>query len=205
MDDIQFETLYDPYKETNQMRLESQKRRNRYFVIICILEVLSYFFLIRPEKAMSLFQSIIKERFGIETIIGNNLIQSMLWILIAYYITRYIQETLYVERQYKYQDYLEKKLNDLKECDLFGREGEWYHSEYPNSLSLIDIFYKMICPIIIFAINIYKIVIECKAFSGSTIIDLIACIVIEIILWAYFFDLHPGISEWCRKHIPGLK
>lgn len=205
MDEKKFEILYDHYKETNQLRLEAQKQRNEFFIICCVLEAFSFLFVVRTVMSMSVFQNIIKESFGIETAIGNNLVQTVLWILIAYFLIRYIQNTLFIERQYGYQDQLEKKLNEASKNNLFSREGEEYLKNYPNSLNLIDVFYKCISPCLLFIINIYRIITECKVFGWNTFIDLIICISIEVILWAFFFDIHAGISGWCRNHLPGFR
>ena len=48
------EVLYDHYKETFSLSKEAQGRRNKSFVILCVLEALSFFLLIRPEMAFEL-------------------------------------------------------------------------------------------------------------------------------------------------------
>lgn len=199
------ELLYDHYKETNYLRLDAQKRRNRNFLICCVLEALSFFFIIQKKNAMSIFQELIKEKYGIVTQIGNNTIQTLLWILIAYFLILYIQNTLYIERQYDYQYLLENEIQ--REIKVFSREGKLYQKDYPNSLNLIDIFYKVLCPLIFGAINVYRIVKEWRACESvyPIIIDSILFGAVFIIMWAFFFDIHNGLSNWCRDKIPGFR
>ena len=44
------EMLYDHYKETFSLSKEAQARRNKSFIVLCILEAFSFLLLIRPEK-----------------------------------------------------------------------------------------------------------------------------------------------------------
>ena len=204
MDEKTLEILYDHYKETNQLRLEAQKRRNLSFVVSCILEASSFFFLIKPETMLSVFQNIIQERLGIVVSIGNNVFQTLTWLLLTFFLIRYIQDTMYIERQYKYQEEIEEHLNESTTLECFGREGKNYAANYPNSLNLIELFYKTFSPFLFVSVNVYRIIVEMRNICFSTIIDLFLCICIIIILWAYFFDVHHKISEWCRKRLPGF-
>ncbi len=49
------EMLYDHYKETFCLSKEAQARRNKSFIVLCILEAFSFLLLIRPEKHLNLF------------------------------------------------------------------------------------------------------------------------------------------------------
>lgn len=205
MDEL--ELLYDHYKETNTLRIEAQKRRNMSFLLYCVLEALLFFFLIQPETMKSVFQSFILGKVGITTQLGNNTLQTFLWICVAYMVIRYIQETLYIERQYKYQDLLETQIRRLTNGSLFSREGSLYIDDYPNSLNLIDLFYKVFCPILFVIINIGRIFMEWKTQrpTFSLICDTIVFVALLIIIWAYFFDIHNGVSKFCRNWVPGFK
>lgn len=204
MEENNLELLYDHYKETDRLRLEAQSKRNTSFVICSIIEAVSFFFLIQLGTTLSIFQGVIKEKLGITVAIGNNVFQTLLWLLLAFYLIRYVQNTVYVERQYDYQSMLEKQLDEKTESNLFGREGRHYSENYPNSLNLIDLFYKVVSPILFLVINLYRIITEFRMFSWSVIIDSVLCVSITIILWAFFFDIHRKTSNWCREHVPGF-
>ena len=104
------ELLYDHYKETFSLSKAAQERRNKNFVILCILEALSFLLLIRPETASKLILTGINKDMETPLQLSNAIIQTLLWLLIAYVMIRYIQDVLYVERQYVYLDNLESKI-----------------------------------------------------------------------------------------------
>lgn len=53
MDNI--ELYYDYCKETCELSKQAQSRRNRFFVWLCILEALSFLFLVKPDKTVEVF------------------------------------------------------------------------------------------------------------------------------------------------------
>lgn len=75
-----------------------------------------------------------KETFSL----SNTIIQTLLWLLIVYVMIRYIQDMLYVERQYIYLDSLEKEISNLGSVNIFAREGANYQKDYPMVLNFID-------------------------------------------------------------------
>lgn len=89
--------------------------------------------------------------------LSNTIIQTLLWLLIAYVMIRYIQDVLYIERQYIYLDSLEKEISNLSSIDIFMREGTNYQKDYPMVLNFIDLFYKMLMPIFFVLINTVRI------------------------------------------------
>lgn len=136
---------------------------------------------------------------------GNNTIQTLVWILVVYILIRYCQDTLYVERQYKYLDKIEKTISEELNGSLFDREGSNYLNDYPMVLNFIDLFYKMLMPIIFFIINIVRIVQEWHVFDHVTLAllcDTIMFLAAGVIVWFYFFEIHNKITTWCKKHIP---
>lgn len=199
------EILYDHYKETFSLSKEAQGRRNKSFVILCVLEALSFLLLIRPEMAFELILKGINK--GIETSLqlSNTIIQTLIWLLIVYVMIRYIQDMLYIERQYTYLDKLEKEISNLTTTRIFSREGENYQKDYPMVLNFIDLFYKMLMPILFALINIIRIHEEWILPQESIIAlvcDTILCVAIIIIDWFYFFEIHTKITGFCKRHIP---
>ena len=108
------DVLYDHYKETFSLSKEAQGRRNKSFLVLCILEAFSFLILIRPEKAFKLILDGINLELDSTLQISNTIIQTLLWLLIAYIMIRYIQDVLYVERQYMYLNKLEKEISNKK-------------------------------------------------------------------------------------------
>ena len=104
------ELLYDHYKETFNLSKEAQNRRNKSFLMLCILEAISFWFLIQPEKVFQLLTDGINNGLDVTLSLSNTIMQTLLWIVTVYILIRYIQDVLYVERQYGYLSALEKQI-----------------------------------------------------------------------------------------------
>lgn len=199
------DVLYDHYKETFSLNKEAQVRRNKSFILLCILEAVSFLLLIRPEKTFELILEGINNELGVTLELSNTIMQMLLWILIAYIMIRYIQDVLYVERQYIYLGKLEEKISSITGGNIFMRESNNYQEQYPIVLNLIDLFYKMLMPVLFMGINIIRIQKEWLLLTEITIAlicDTIIFVAIFIITWFYFFEIHSKITSFCKKHIP---
>lgn len=200
------EILYDHYKETFSLSKTAQERRNKSFVRLCILEATSFFVAIDPDKMIRTLGRY-KTLSGLVAL-GYEIVQTLLWMMIAYVLIRYVQDMIYVERQYGYLEQLEKRLSGIIAEDMFCREGENYQKEYPKVLNLIDLFYKMLMPVLFSVINVFHIVMEWQ-HSGQNILSVVCDTVlfaaIFIITWFYFFWFHSKITEYWEKKIPLIK
>lgn len=200
------EILYDHYKETFGLSKEAQVRRNKNFVILCVLEALSFLMLIKPEKAFEIIANGINSELDLTLSLGNSIIQTLIWILIAYVLIRYVQDMMYIERQYGYMDKLEKHISASVEYhNLFSREGDHYKESYPMVLNFIDLFYKMLMPILFVVINsvhIYREYTFENVMTWALACDTILYVAIFIIMWFFFFEMHSKITAFCKKYIP---
>lgn len=198
------EILYDHYKETCELSREAQNRRNKSFIGLCVLEALSFLVLIRPMDVLELFKSELKSKLDVTLNFGSNILQSLIWVSITYVMIRYVQDMLYIERQYTYMDTLEKEISNKGSVGVFNREGLHYRENYPMVLNFIDLFYKMLSPVLFLTINTIKIVSEWKQLNSLTLAlacDTILYGSLSIILWFYFFEIHSKITAWFKKHI----
>ena len=197
---------YDHYKETNGLRKAAQVKRNKNFIVLCILEAISFFMIVNPDFMCALINETVRKQLQYPINVSNSILQSLIWVLITYVLMRYIQDTLYVERQYNYLDLLEKKvailLGEDKDDNIFCREGANYLKDYPMVLNLIDLFYKMFAPIFFTFINIARIKQEwnCGIEKFFIICDTVMFVVIIIITWFYFFEIHDKITAWFMKY-----
>lgn len=205
----EIDLFYDHYKESCSLRKEAQTRRNKNFVVLCILEAISFLLLIRPEFAFEILQEGINANLEMTIDFGNSVLQTFLWILITYVLMRYCQDSLYVERQYIYEKKLEDEIskrlmNNPFDTSSIDREGKNYLRNYPIVLNIIDLFYKMFSPILFAGINIVRVIKEWGTgnISLALICDTSIFIVIIIIIWFYFFEIHNKITEWFKVHIP---
>ena len=195
---------YDHYKETYALSKQAQNRRNKWFVWLCVLEALSFLTLIKPNEALEVFSAGINAHFETNIALGNVVLQTLLWIIIAYITVRYCQDTLYVERLYPYLDKLEKEITGLSNSKVFEREGTGYLKDYPIVLNFVDLFYKMFCPILFIGINIAHIMQEwrCNDVTLALVCDTAIFCSVFIITWFYFFEINSKITAWCKNHIP---
>ena len=195
-----YELLYDHYKETCDLSRQAQARRNKSFIGLCILEALSFLMIIRPSDVLNIFTGEIKDKLDVTLNLSSNILQTLLWVSTTYATIRYVQDVLYIERQYNYMALLEKKLSET--MDVFMREGEHYQKDYPMVLNFIDLFYKMLSPILFLAINIVRIVFEWKqqnALTFALICDTILFTSLSVILWFYFLRFTPKLRHGSKS------
>lgn len=76
MDNI--DLLYDHYKDTYALSKQFQGHRNKLFVYLCVLEALSFLFLIRPDTALEVFAAGINAHFDTGLVFGNVILQTLL-------------------------------------------------------------------------------------------------------------------------------
>lgn len=200
-DDKSLNLYYDHYKETNQLNREAQARRNKEFIIVCILEAVSFLMIGDKEFLMELLNAMATKELETTISFNTTILQSLSWILIAYFWVRYIQDTLYIERQYGYLKRIEKEIGHLLGKDSFNREGEYYLHEYPIILNLIELFYKVFVPILFTMINVAHIFSECQdeMLSFPFIGDTFTFLILFIFTWFYFFEIHSKMSAWFKK------
>lgn len=200
------EILYDHYKETFALSKAAQERRNKSFVCLCILETVAYLWALDPEKMKAALQSY--EILSGFVNLGHEIIQTFLWMMIVYVLIRYVQDMVYVERQYGYLTKLEIKISSIVADEMFSRESDNYLKEYPKILNLIDLFYKMVMPVLFLFINLVHIIMEWQYAQKnvlSVLCDSFLFAVIFIITWFYFFWIHPDIANYWKQKIPIIK
>lgn len=201
------ELLYDHYKETFNLSKEAQNRRNKGFLMLCILEAISFWLLIQPEKVFELLTDGINNGLDVTLSLSNTIMQTLLWIVTVYILIRYIQDVLYVERQYGYLSVLEKQISELNEIDIFKRESDNYLSNYPIVLNLIDLFYKTFMPILFIIINSVRIFMEWEnaiQISIALVCDTAIFSAVFIITWFYFFEIHSKITNFLKEKLPPI-
>lgn len=135
-DKEKLDKYYDHYKESDSLSKTAQSRRNKSFVFLCILEAISFMLIRNPDFICGLLNDVARNKLESVIQFSNTVLQTLVWILIAYVLVRYVQDVLYVEQQYPYLDKLEKKIRELleegEEHNLFSREGDHYLDNYPT-------------------------------------------------------------------------
>lgn len=195
------DVLYDHYKETFKLSKDAQAQRNRCFVILCFLEAISFLMIIQSDVAISVLSGMVSKYSESHIVLGSTILQTLLWVLVAYTLIRYVQQNTYIERQYAYIEELESSISKSLDGAKFDRESKNYLNEYPIVLDVIDIFYKWFAPILFITINISRIVIEWKerGMSLATICDSAICSLIIIVSLFYILAIHPKVYEATKK------
>ncbi len=205
MDNDKFlDKLCDHYKDTFEISKAVKERRDKCFIILCLLESASFLLVIDPQFIVKLFTDVLNKKNEIIMMIGCNVLQTTFWFFIAYVLIQYIQAVFNIERNYTYLHKLEQKIVELSDRNaIFNREGEHYVSDYPIVLNLIDLFYKMLCPLYFTAINVSHIIYEWKVgdYYLNILSDTMLCIIIFVLTWFYFFEIHNKISKWFKDNI----
>jgi hypothetical protein len=104
---------------------------------------------------------------------------------------KYMQTSIYIERQYKYIEKLETEISKCFETN-FDRESCSYENNYPLVLNTIHIIYAWIFPILSSLIIILKIYFEIKQNTNiiPLIFDTIIAVMIVLLNIFYLIFLH---------------
>lgn len=189
------ELLYDHYKETYGLHLEAKKKRDAFFVMLCVGITLLFCFLINPSDVFKSIYKMVQEYFFLELPFQITVIQSFVWVIVLYLFIRYIQTNIYIERLYKYIEELECKIAEQTEIK-FNRESKNYEKEYPLVLNMIHIIYVWIFPIMSILIIILKISFEKiqKINIVPFVFDTIIAVIIILLNIFYLMFLHKKKS-----------
>lgn len=182
--------IYDHYKETFSFIQEAQNKRNKYFVILCILETILFLFIVQPNAANEALVIMLKTSNEFVTWYPE-VFQSLLWILILYTFIRYCQSHVYVDRQYHYlykiEEFVSYKINNFTFC----REGSNYKYKYPLFLKSVYIFYTWIAPLLFAIINLMKIIHEWFLWHSLIVVfDTFIFIILVLFIVVYLHNIH---------------
>ena len=154
------DNYYDHYKDSFDLLKGSLKKRDIYTVVILILAAILFLQIQSPNDAEHVATSIIQNYINDLSInfkyVNSILIFTYLWIVMQYY-----QIVLLIERNYTYIHKLEKTLSE-DGVFLIQREGVNYLQSYPWMKSFVNIIYKLLFPIMIAVVAIFKFIIELK-------------------------------------------
>jgi hypothetical protein len=188
------ELLYDHYKETNFLQLEAIKSRNTAFILLCIGITLLFCFLLDPVGVFESIYEMIKEYFSLELPFKSTIIQSFVWVMVLYFFIRYIQTSIYIERQYKYLEELEDTISKNYEIKFY-RESKNYEDNYPKILKIISVIYVWVFPILSIFIIALKIYFEFKNIVNIMTLVFDVIIAILIIFLNIFYLIFISLKK----------
>lgn len=144
------EILHDHYKESFSYIRERERERDRLFLILIALFALLALEIQYPINFRGAVGTL--SFLGIELNVDALPLPAFLtatWVTVLVITLRYCQASTNVERQYDYLHMLEDKISaELKDDELYRREGRAYKSEYPLFSWWAGRFYRVILPVI---------------------------------------------------------
>lgn len=139
--------MYDHYKDTFSIQKETEKVRNKLFVVLCICILLLLMMTIYPDNIYQNIQEFFDIKLGINIKFELKILELFNWFIILYLTIRYYQTNANVEKNYNYIHDLEDKLEKTHKLTIY-REGRNYLNQYPLFLTISYVFYKYIFPIV---------------------------------------------------------
>lgn len=185
------ELLYDHYKESCELARNNEIKRNRFFILVCVLLGLLFFFSYDQNSILGLIQSWISGNYNCNLMFSSNVIQAILWILLFLLTLRYLGLNINLDRNYNYIHKLEDEINKEEKKETITREGKDYLNNYPALNNITYYSYRIILPIIYFFIIIIKLKLECVAQGGfniSIFFQILLGILCIILITAYLIE-----------------
>ena len=181
MDGTHLSILHDHYKESFALIREREKQRNSLFIKIIVILGILFLEIQYPKNIQELFQSIgsSKVKINLDSL-PIYIITSLTWTIFLITTIRHCQESIAVERGYKYLHKLEDVISHLLgNSPIYNREGRAYIVAYPVFSKWVYQFHTKIFPIIVFILLSYLI------FTGFNIKHLV--------IWFYDFLMALGV------------
>ena len=147
---IHMELLHDHYKDSFYHIRETEKQRDRLFMILIAILGFLFFAVMYPDSLRAIISTSGAKLNLAELPIAA--ILSATWTFLLATTLRYCQSSINVERQYSYLHALELKISEnLGDPDAYRREGRAYLHDYPAFSSWAWLFYTGIFPAIVIA------------------------------------------------------
>jgi len=150
MKDSILDILHDHYKESFAFIRDREKSRNRLFLLVILLVGILFLQIQYPInfKATIGNLKLPNAGFNLDSLPLSSLL-SLTWTFLFVITLQYCQQSINVERQYKYIHLLEEKISDLiGDTDVYRREGKAYMKDYPAFSNWAWIFYTFLFPLI---------------------------------------------------------
>ena len=141
--------LYDYYEKTCDLCKASEEKRNRIFIIQFVIIATIFYLLFSPENIDEIESTLFFSNLSLNLKIGIEILGSLLCIVEVYYLIRYIQLNIYIEKIYKNIHETEKQLNMMTNFSSVCREGKNYLDYYPSVQTIIYLLYSYIFPILL--------------------------------------------------------
>lgn len=177
MDIPDLNILHDHYKESFSQIREREKQRDLLFLVLIALLGSLFLEVQYPADLQRIFNEIstssTKKSLNALNALPVSIITSATWTVFLVIMLRYCQNSITVDRQYKYLHKLEDTISSLLGDDsIYTREGKAYLKDYPSFSNCVWIFYTGIFPLIVIGLQAYLIYLE---FGSQLSVEYNAC------------------------------
>jgi len=146
-EDKKFELLYSHYDDTYSGIRSSATSRDRFFVGILVLLATMSFQIALPTASGNAIAEFVRRRLDIQSALSISFLGSVIWAALLFFVVRYYQLAVGLERQYHYIHALEDDLSASYSGVPFTREGRFYLNPYPMFSRWIARLYTWVFPL----------------------------------------------------------
>ena len=189
------DVIYDHYKETVSLQEKMIHVRNKFFIYSILATIIFCVWGMNPQEMFEHVKSYVQNKYGVKLELHYYYVQSFLWIIYVYLLSRYYQAVFGIERQYKYIKNLESKISNEIEYVNFDRESGAYFNLYPWSLNVIHFFYNIAVPFAILLACWMRIYYEFmnSELSLSLLFDAMLVVFVSIIIVNFIYHMRKTI------------
>ena len=163
--------LLDHHKDTFQYILYHWRIRNRLFIFVLIILALMALDTYSQDSIAQVVNGYLARVLNSTTpdkpILDFNVVGCVIWFLLLSLVISYYQRSITVDRQYRYIDQLEEKINSAMGGEFITREGKSYHSksgaytpgekqQQPWFIRMVGPLYTYFFPAILVMFVVYK-------------------------------------------------
>ena len=182
------EVLYDHYRETVNQTKSEEVKRNKLFIIIILHILILLLITIHPQSIINTITELLYGNFNISLYFSINVVQLMIMFSMFYFLIRYYQVNIYIDRMYQYIHKIEEQVAENLKVGI-RREGKNYVNNYPKTLDFIYVCYKYFFPILFSIILIVRMIINntCNNWVVK-VIEVIISIAMIVLNGLYIYD-----------------
>lgn len=197
--ELKYTMIYDHYKDSIDYLKKDLVKRDKLTISVFISFIIYFLIEVKPLHSVNIANTWAKDKLGVSLGINYSLLSTTILLFLLWYIIRYFQMCLNIEKQYDYIHKLENKINKMIEKDFITREGHSYLSEYPLLSALIHRIYNFFLPIGIAISFVIKIIfIPSHDFSALYIVNIIIQLMIILCIFLYLLFTYRDI-EFVKK------
>ena len=168
---MSIDVLHDHYKESFSLISKREGVRGKYYNIIIVLLGLLFVIIKYPIDVLSVVSSLeietLKNKIKLDiSYVPISIILSSMWMFLLSVIVVYCQNSVYIEKSYKYLHGLEEVISSEFGLGqkVYNREGFSYFDKYPLFLKWVGVYYRFVFPVIVLILSLILLLLENRSF-----------------------------------------